>query len=297
MAALESNVFTTALIYEGGGMRAGYTAGLANVLLENGIFFDNVYGLSAGASNTVNYLSRDTWRVKASFVDLVKDPQFGGLRSWLRGKGWFNARHIYQEMGKPDGFLPFDMTTFAANPATCTIESFDALSGQSIYWTKDDLTTLDDLMLRVRASSTLPLVMPSPLVDGRQCYDGGLGEGAGFVLPRAQRDGFERFLIARTRPKDYRKKPPEGKSDKLVDASMRKHPEVQHALKTRWQRYNKLCDQIEALEAEGAAYVFYAKDMAVESGEKDLAKLQANYDAGYAQAQAELPAIKEFLGL
>ena len=145
-ANLTSNVFDTALIFEGGGMRASYTCALANVLLENGIFFDNVYGLSAGASNAVNYVSRDIDRTKRSFVDLVKDPEFGGVGTFLQHKGFFSAKHIYEEAGLSGGFLPFDFVTFAANPAKVTIESFDRDTGKSVYWTKDNMQTIEDLM-------------------------------------------------------------------------------------------------------------------------------------------------------
>ena len=74
-------------------------------------------------------------------------------------------------------------------------------------------------------------------------------------------------------------------------------PYVTDALKIRPERYNAMCDEIERLEAAGNAYVFYAEDMAVSSGETDIAKLQASYDAGRAQAMRELPAIREFLGM
>lgn len=70
-------------------MRASYTSGLLNNLLEGGIFFDYVCGISAGASHTVNYISRDTDRAKRSFVDLALDPKFGGWLSFLRGEGLF----------------------------------------------------------------------------------------------------------------------------------------------------------------------------------------------------------------
>lgn len=293
---MTSNVFDTALIFEGGGMRASYTCALANVLLENGIFFDNVYGLSAGASNTVNYVSRDIDRARRSFVDLVEDPEFGGIHTLLQHKGYFSAQHIYEEAGLADGFLPFDFASFCANPAKITIESFNRDTGESVYWTKNDMPTIEDLMVRVRASSTLPLIMPPPRVDGARYYDGGLGEGAGFLLPRAQRDGFTRFLIVRTRPRAYRKAPSDGLADKFTRAILWGRPYVTDALKSRPERYNAMCDEIEQLEAAGNAYVFYAEDMAVSSGETDIAKLAASYDAGYAQAMRELPAIKEFLG-
>lgn len=294
---LTSNVFDTALIFEGGGMRASYSAALLNTLLENEIYFDNVYGLSAGASNTVNYVSRDIDRSKRSFVDLVTDPEFGGVHTLLQHKGYFNADHIYQVAGLPGEFLPFDFETFAANPAKLTIESFNRDTGESVYWTKDDMPTLEDLMIRVQASSSLPLLMPPPKIDGARYYDGGLGEGAGFLLPKAQRDGFERFLIVRTRPRDYRKEPSKGAANAFTNLALWGRPYVTKALKDRWSRYNDMCDEIEALEQAGDAYVFYADKMAVSSGETDLAKLEQSYADGYAQAQAELPAIKEFLGI
>lgn len=39
---LKNNVFDTALIFEGGGMRGSYTAGVVNTLLENEIYFDKL---------------------------------------------------------------------------------------------------------------------------------------------------------------------------------------------------------------------------------------------------------------
>ena len=104
--ALTSSIFDCALVFEGGGMRASYTAAVANMLIENGIFFDHVYGVSAGSSNTINYLSRDTWRTYASFTEFVTDPDFGGVGSFLRHKGIFNAYHIYQEAGRQASSCP-----------------------------------------------------------------------------------------------------------------------------------------------------------------------------------------------
>ena len=45
---MESTVRDVALIFEGGGMRNSYSAGAIGVMLEQGLFFDDVYGLSAG---------------------------------------------------------------------------------------------------------------------------------------------------------------------------------------------------------------------------------------------------------
>ena len=205
MQELKSNVFDTALIFEGGGMRASYTSAIVAALLHEGIFFDHVYGVSAGASNTVNYVSRDAQRARKSFTEIVTYPQFGGLRYLLTHRGWFYAENIYQKMGLPEGVLPFDMETFQANPAKVTICATERDTGATRYWTKDDMRSLEDVMKCVQTSSTLPIVMPPLTIQGKCYYDGGLGEGNGLLIPKAKADGFERFFIVRTRPKGFRK--------------------------------------------------------------------------------------------
>lgn len=90
---LANNIVDTALVFEGGGMRASYTSGALTVLLDEGIYFDWVGGISAGSSNTCNYVSRDSERARRSFVDFAADPDFGDLRTLARGQGVFNAAH------------------------------------------------------------------------------------------------------------------------------------------------------------------------------------------------------------
>lgn len=51
------------LILEGGAMRGLFTAGVMDVLMENGIEFDGAVGVSAGAAFGVNYKSKQIGRV------------------------------------------------------------------------------------------------------------------------------------------------------------------------------------------------------------------------------------------
>lgn len=294
MERFESNVFDTALIFEGGGMRASYTCAMANALLEAGIFFDHVYGVSAGSSNAVNYVSRDTNRTRASFLDIVDEPGFSGWKYFLTHRGWFNAHNIYQEMCDVNGALPFDMDAFLRNPAQVTISGIERDTGRTRFWTKDDMSTLGDVMTHVRASSTLPIVMPPLKIDGRYCYDGGLGEGNGILIPKAMEDGFERFFIVRTRPKGFRK--PE-KVSPAVRRFFWHRPYMQKALNGWGPGYNEMCDMAEQLEEEGRAIVVYAEDVTAENNTIDSSVLRQNYEAGYRQAQRDLPRWKEFLHL
>ena len=120
LADLAINQPDVALIFEGGGMRNSYTAPMVVELLARNLNFGCVYGISAGSSHTVNYLVRDATRARASFVELVKYPRFGGWGSFLRGTGYFNSPYLYEELieNAPAGDpMAFDWDTFAANPA------------------------------------------------------------------------------------------------------------------------------------------------------------------------------------
>ena len=192
-------------------MRASYTAGVVTTLLERELNFPKVYGISAGASHTVNYVSRDIERSRASFTDLVRDPEFGGVGSFLSGRGFFNAHHLYEgiaeDLAGTDEVMAFDFDTFLANKAEVHIEGFDWETGETVAWTKADMPTMRDMMLRVRASSTMPLFMPPTTIDGRTYMDGGMGTSWGICLDAARRDGFERFFIVRTSRGDIAKSP------------------------------------------------------------------------------------------
>lgn len=48
----------TSLVLEGGAKRGIYTAGVLDVLLENGIMTDGVLGVSAGAIHGCSYVAR-----------------------------------------------------------------------------------------------------------------------------------------------------------------------------------------------------------------------------------------------
>lgn len=273
-------------------MRAAYTSAVGSVLLEAGIHFDQVYGTSAGSSNAVNYISRDAQRTKASFTTFAADPHFGGMDTWLRHRGAFNAHYIYQECCYPGAALPFDFATFAANPAKLCVTAIERDTGRDVFFTKADMVTLEDVMVRVRASSTLPCFMPPPQVKDVYCYDGGFATGGGISLDRIERDGLQKMFVVRTHPRGYRKT--YGKSG-LSRLFFWHRPLMQEAAATRWSRYNDMCDRLDRLEAEGRAYVFYCEDLTLSGAERDTALLMRNYEAGYAQMRRDLPAVERFL--
>jgi predicted patatin/cPLA2 family phospholipase len=291
---LTSTIRDTALILEGGGMRGAFTAGILSALLEQGLFFDYVAGISAGSSNAVNYLARSPQRARQSFVDFADHPKFASWRNWVAGRGYFNASFIYEQAGLPDGPLPLDFATLMANPARFRIGAFDASAGQTIYWSRSDITDLGSLLRRVRASSTIPWLMPPVTIDGRLYVDGALGAGGGIPLPVAQQDGFTKFFVILTRPRDYIKPPA---ASAVFKAALPRYPAVAAGVAARPQRYNAVRDELQSLQRQGQAVVVCPDQMTVTNRTRDVAALQATFEAGQAQARRQLPAWREFLGL
>ena len=175
------------------------------------------------------------------------------------------------------------------------IEGFDWETGETVTWTKADMPTMLDMMLRVRASSTMPLFMPPTTIDGRTYMDGGMGTSWGICLDAARRDGFERFFIARTQPRGYRKSslvlcrapcsaPLSGTIPWLPSAPSRGHLAITSCA-TRWSGSSgRLCLR------------FYPDEMPVDNKETNWEKLCASYDAGYAQAQREAASWEAWIG-
>ena len=60
----------TGLVLEGGGMRGIYTAGVLDVFMENGITFDGVIGVSAGA---IHYEPFGVYAGKTTSLDELQD--------------------------------------------------------------------------------------------------------------------------------------------------------------------------------------------------------------------------------
>lgn len=290
---LVNEIQDTALIFEGGGMRASYTAGILNNLLENKIYFNYVAGISAGASHSVNYLSRDIIRAKRSFVDFVLDPNFGGWKSFLKGNGYFNAYYIYEQTPHENACLPFDFKTFIDNPAKLRIGTFDMRHGKMKYFSKDDMYDIQNLMKIVRSSSSMPIFMPPTQIGENVYVDGGLG--GGIALDIAQKDGMNKYFVVLSREKGYRKSP--FKFKKTIYTYYKKYPLVADAMINRYIIYNETLDKLYELEKEGRAFLVFPDNMPVTSRETNYHKLAESYQAGYAQGKRDLPRWKEFLNM
>ena len=274
----------TALICEGGGMRAAYTGGMASVLIEQGVYFPFITGVSAGTSIAVCYILRNIQRLHRCFIDIADDPNFIGAKHFLRGHGYFNSHYIYEEAFFDDDHDQHSWDTFCNSPSEIVLSAFNADSGELHYWHKADIHSYGDLCRVCRASSSLPVVMPSTYINGQAYIDGGVREG--FVLQPAIDAGIERFVILPTHVRGFRREP--SKNMGLTKTLYRKYPHVIEAMETRAANYNRQMDLIDQLEEEGRALVLYPEEMPIERTEHDITKLEATWQKGRDQATRNL---------
>lgn len=66
---------------EGGGMRGIYTAGVLDVFMENGITFDGVIGVSAGAIHGCSFVSGQKGRSIRYYMKYCRNWHFMSFRS------------------------------------------------------------------------------------------------------------------------------------------------------------------------------------------------------------------------
>jgi len=152
----------TGLVLEGGAMRGLFTAGALDVLMENGVTFDGMIGVSAGAAFGCNFKSGQIGRVLRYNLRYCRDPEYCGLRSLIRTGDLFGAEFCYRKL--PNELDPFDNEAFNQNPMLFWIVCTDVETGRPVYHRCDRAG--DDCSDWIRASSSMPLASRVVEKDG-----------------------------------------------------------------------------------------------------------------------------------
>ncbi len=274
-----------ALVLEGGTFRPTFSCGVMDALLDSGVDFKYLVGVSAGISNSVSYISKQKGRNLEILQKYRNDKRYVGFKNIFTDKSIFGRKFIYETI--PRELLPFDFDTFFANPAEFVVGVTNAQTGEMEYINKKD--RVNGFML-LQATCALPIAFPPIIYDGKQYYDGGLVDS--IPARKAIEDGHEKMLIVLTRTKDYVKT--ESKGYKVAAALLKKrYPKIAELILTRHIRYNKEVEFCNQLEKEGKAVILRPSEEAqISSFESDLQKLERNYQYGYDIAMENMEKIK-----
>lgn len=264
----------TALALEGGSLRCMFSAGVTDVMMERGLAYDGVFGVSAGALTGINYVSGQIGRTARVNLEFVNDRRYLGVRNLVLHRSIFNFDFLFGEISTK--YIPFDWEGFEKSPRHFTVVATDCLTGQPMYCEKH---TCGDIFAATRASASMPLLAPMVMVDGVPCLDG----GCSLSIPYAQplEEGYGKVVVVTTREHGYHKPPVARVAARTYMRFYKKYPNLIKALLETPRRYDRELDRLEQLEAQNRVFVIRPpKPITVSRTEKDTGKLQALYDEG-----------------
>lgn len=198
-----------ALVLGGGSMKGAFQVGAIQSVLENGFEPDMVYGISVGALNAT-FLANETgrqyteegkitWplasrRLLEFWVKNITQPQdISTLRSRVMlGMNTLISRfdglvdpaplHVMIRNNVKDSYLK-------SSPVQVKVGAVNVQSGEIKYVTPQQPHFLD----YVRASSSIPMLMPAIAIEGEMFLDGGLREVA--PIRQAIADGATEIVV------------------------------------------------------------------------------------------------------
>ncbi len=269
-------------------MRGMFTSGILDVLMENGIYFDKVVGVSAGAAFGCNYKAHQPGRAVRYNKRYCRDPRFVSVASLILTGSIYNYNFAYRRI--PQKLDVFDFKTFAESPMEFYAVSTDVLTGKPYYARLVDGS--EDDMRRICASASMPGVSRVVEVDGRKLLDGGTSDS--IPLRFLETLGCDRRVVILTQPRGYVKSPTSMAS--FMWKRVKKYPELVKALENRHEMYNEELAYVAKREAEGEVLVIAPPEpLNIKSVCRDENELERVYQIGRGVGREKLDEIRNYI--
>ena len=278
----------TGLVLEGGALRAIFSSGVCDALLEGNVMADYVVGVSAGIAYGVSYLSRQPRRNLEVVTRFANDRRYMGVNNLAdkENQSYFGLKFAYDTI--PNQLVPFDYDAFAAYPGRVEAVVTNLNTGGAEYM---EVPRRDTQSLLLQATCAMPLLFPIFELDGIPCLDGGVADS--IPWQHALDQGCDRVLVVLTRTRDYVRRP-----DKVMPMIRRRYkdyPNFVRAMEGRAQRYNESRRRLFELEGQGKLLVIAPQStLGVARTERNTEKLRLLWAEGYQQAADRMEEIRDF---
>lgn len=279
----------TGIVLEGGALRAIFTSGVCDGLLEGGVMPDYLVGVSAGIAYGVSYLSRQPRRNLEVVTRYAPDRRYMGMHN-LRDKdnrAYFGLKFVYDTI--PNELVPFDYAAFAAYPGQVEAVVTNLNTGGADYL---EVPREDSSFTLLQATCAMPLMFPIIDIGGQPCLDGGVADAIPWRHALEAR-GCDRLLVVLSHPRSYRRKP--DATLPLIRKTYKEYPAFVAAMESRAERYNEDRDALFQAEREGKVKVIAPKStLGVSRTERDTDKLRLLWAEGYQAAIDRLDEIRDY---
>lgn len=276
------------LVVEGGGMRGVYSSGVLDFFIEKDLFFENNYGVSAGACHLCSYLAKQYKRAFRVNVDYLNDKRYCSVHSLLKTGNLFGAEMLYDII--PNELDLFDYDTYNKNESNFYVVITDINTGKPEYVKIGDLKK--DIIY-IRASSSLPLLAQNVKINDKEYLDGGISDS--IPIKKSIADGNKKNVVILTRDSTYRKE--KNSLMPIIKLKYKKYPNFVKSMADRYIVYNEILDFIKELENNGDVFVIRPKKpVNIGRTEKNREKLEALYNDGYNDAKDCYEELLKYLG-
>lgn len=280
------------LVLEGGGFRGLYTAGVIDALMQADINFQATVGVSAGALYGFCYTSGQLGSARIN-LQYRHDDRYMGGRAMIKNHGIMGWDFMFDELALPNTEA---CRRFYDDSRRFTAVVSNVDTGKAEYFEKGDHAhaSCTDIIQAVCASASLPYISEPIEMDGQHYLDGGCCDK--IPVRWAIDQGYDKVVVVRTRHKEYRKEIEPSGSKAAYMVYGKQHPEFAKALAEGDENYNRTCDLLDQLEAEGRIFsITPSKPVEVGRLEGNVDKLGDLYWDGYNDAQALMDDLRAYL--
>nr|WP_296959294.1 patatin family protein [uncultured Mediterraneibacter sp.] len=278
------------LVLEGGATRGVFTSGALDYLMEQDVYMSDVIGVSAGACNAVDYVSKQPGRTRDCMIPEEKNGKYlYGFRDTIRNRSLMNMDLIFDKY--PNEMIPFDFDTYFQSDIHCELVTTNCLTGKAEYMTEE--SDRERLMKICRASSSMPLLTPIVNIDDVPYLDGGLADSV--PIKRAQELGNEKIVVILTKNEGYRKQVLSPAMQQLYKKAYKSYPNVVRTILRRSFMYNKTMNHIDQLEKRGEIFVLRPHVKPVSRIERNQEALLAFYEHGYHYMERKMDDLMAYL--
>ena len=273
------------LVLEGGGWKGLYTLGVLDRMMERGINFSSVVGVSAGALSAIGYVAGQIgWGAR---IDLTyrHDGNYCGLGALRRDHGITGFSYLFDDLLRKH---PLDSARLNDPARRLAVSATNLLTGEAEYFEKGRC----DIFRAVQASASVPYVTRPVMIGGVPYLDGGCAEKIPIRWARAS--GEEKIVVVRTRELSFRRKPG---APKIVRTLYRKYPAFVKAFEAANESFNDTVDLLDREAASGKVFVIAPSEpVTVSRFDGDMEKLGALYWLGYHDMERQLDGMRGYLG-